>query len=562
MRIVLGATAALIAAVLSGAGTANAAVSCSYDGTHAVSVNMTANNDVADLAVAAGNIVVNATQCGTATVDNTSEIVMIGSSGAQIAFIDESGGNFVHSSGTGELEIKFSVKLSTGTDSLTVIGGPGDDAVHIGTLGMNLDGDTDIDVTLGSVERLGVTDFLGGTNTFTANGNFGTGSAWPNGVDLEGSTGDDTLSGGNGVDNITGNGGNDTMDGGASQDFLTGGDGNDVIDGGDDNDQIDGGADDDTLSGGPGSDTFSADPFPDGDDSIAGGDDVDSMSYSIRGSAGIAMNLDGVANDGRAGMETDNVMADVENLTGSQGPDTIDASAAQNIIDGQGGDDTLSGGASADLIFGGNFDSGVDTISGGDGDDTISGGDGADQVNGDNGADSVVGDQGNDTERGGRGNDSFQQVGTTAGDGSDVLIGGDGSDQVSYFPRQSGLTVTLDNNANDGLANEHDNVKADVEKVFGGAGDDTITGSAADNQLNGFNGNDTIDGGDGLDFLSGDIGDDTITGGDGADTMSGGSGADRFHALDGGTDFVSGGTDADTDTVLDSDPFDTLSQIP
>src|SRR5262249_34135897 len=149
---------------------------------------------------------------------------------------------------------------------------------------------------------------------------------------------------------------------GANQDFLSGGDGNDVMDGGDDNDQLDGGADDDTLTGGPGSDTFSADAFPDGNDAISGGDDVASMAYSIRGSAGIAMSLDGLANDGRSGMETDNVMPDVENLTGSQGPDTIDASAVQNIIDGQAGDDTITGGASADLIFGGNFDSGVDTI--------------------------------------------------------------------------------------------------------------------------------------------------------------------------------------------------------
>jgi len=44
--------------------------------------------------------------------------------------------------------------------------------------------------------------------------------------------------------------------------------------------------------------------------------------------------------------------------------------------------------------------------------------------------------------------------------------------------------------------------------------------------------------------------------------MYGGTGADKFHALDGGTDYVNGGTDADTDVVLDSDPFDSISLVP
>jgi Ca2+-binding RTX toxin-like protein len=562
MRLVLAVTAVLIAVVLSSAGTANAAVSCSYDGTHAVSVNMTANADPATIMVNLGAIQVNGSSCGAATVNNTNEIVVTGSAGAQNTAISLAGGDFVHSSGSGELQIKFSLKLSTGTDSLAVLGGTGDDTVRLGTNGINLNADSDIDVTLGSVEKIQLQDFLGGTNTFTANGGFGTGAVVPGIVGITGGPEDDTIVGGDGNDSLFANDGNDTIDGGAGSEFIIAGDGNDVISGGEDVDSITPGSGNDTVDGGPGNDSVFAGGFPDGNDTYSGGTGSDNLSYAVRGSAGIALSLDGVANDGRPGMETDNAMPDFEAVAGSQGPDVLVGSPGDETLDGGGGGDTVSGGAGDDSVFGGFLDAGIDTVNGGDGNDNISGGSGADQLNGDAGADSLSGDQGNDTEKGGRGPDQFNQAGTTLPDGSDFLQGGDGIDRVNYFGRTGNLTITLDNNANDGLPGEKDNVKADVENVFSGFGNDSITGSAGVNSINGADGDDTIKGLDGADVLSGDNDDDTITGGDGSDNMAGGFGADSFHALDGGTDIVTGGSDADTDTVLDSDPFDSLSQIP
>src|SRR5262249_35543232 len=150
------------------------------------------NNDFASIVVFAGGIQVGFAACGAATVDNTNEIVVTGAAGAQTFNINETGGYFVHSSGAGEREIKFTVKLSTGTDTVTVTGGSGDDTVRFGANGINLDGDSDIDVTFGSIERIAVGDAAGGTNTFTANGGSGTGAAWLTPTNFSGGPGNDT----------------------------------------------------------------------------------------------------------------------------------------------------------------------------------------------------------------------------------------------------------------------------------------------------------------------------------------------------------------------------------
>ncbi len=101
------------------------------------------------------------------------------------------------------------------------------------------------------------------------------------------------------------------------------------------------------------------------------------------------------------------------------------------------------------------------------------------------------------------------------------------------------LTVTLDDQANDGSAGENDNVRATVEAVSAetptfsdetlpdGTANDTLVGSAGINDLSGGLGNDRIDGGRGNDVLSGNAGDDTIDARDGfADFVSCGAGND------------------------------------
>ena len=153
------------------------------------------------------------------------------------------------------------------------------------------------------------------------------------------------------------------------------------------------------------------------------------------------------------------------------------------IVTGTDGPDTLTGTAAAESFFGRGGD---DAISGGDGDDELDGGPGA-----------------------------------------DALSGNQGTDVVSY---SGGLPVdvSIDGVANDGVAGERDNVALDVEDLYGGAGDDRLTGSPAAN---------TIDGG---------LGSDRITGGPGADALFGGDGDDVIDARDGEVDRVECGAGNDT----------------
>jgi hypothetical protein len=196
-----------------------------------------------------------------------------------------------------------------------------------------------------------------------------------------------------------------------------------------------------------------------------------------------------------------------EKLTGTPKADVICGLGGNDTISGLGGNDTIDGGA------------GNDILSGGVGNDAIDGGAGNDTAKGENGNDVITGDAGNDSLNGGAGNDTLQ--GET---GADVFIGGAGTDNVKYAEKTKNLTLDIDNKADDGVSNEKDNIKSDVENIIGGAGNDTITGGSAANTINGGAGNDTINGGGGNDALLGANGDDSLNGQGGTDTYDGGNG--------------------------------------
>ncbi len=248
-----------------------------------------------------------------------------------------------------------------------------------------------------------------------------------------------------------------------------------TVNGGAGNDTIQGGDGDDTLSGGDGDDTFKSAIVDDGSDTMAGGAGTDTVDYGNR-TANLTVTLDGAGNDGITA-EADNVGTDVENIIGGAGDDTLTGSNISNKIQGGDGNDTLSGGT-------GNADCSLDV----------------------------------DILEGGNGDDTFNQG--SAADCGDSMVGGAGTDVASYASRTNALVIDIDNTADDGEAGENDNVKSDIEKVIGGAGDDTITGSAND---------DIIDGGLGDDILNGGAGDDTFLEGavtNGGDVINGGTGRD------------------------------------
>jgi Ca2+-binding RTX toxin-like protein len=78
----------------------------------------------------------------------------------------------------------------------------------------------------------------------------------------------------------------------------------------------------------------------------------------------------------------------------------------------------------------------------------------------------------------------------------------------------------------------------------GDAGDDELNGAGGDDLLSGAAGFDTVDGGAGNDTLDGGSEADTLFGGDGDDKLDGGTGADTLHG-DAGNDVLEGGSESD-----------------
>ena len=142
----------------------------------------------------------------------------------------------------------------------------------------------------------------------------------------------------------------------------------------------------------------------------------------------------------------------------------------------------------------------------------------------------------------------------------------------------SGNTTLAGNNrANklfSGAGNDSLNGGAGNDTLSSGAGDDILLGGTGNDSLNGGDGNDTLDGGKGDDILLGGNGNDSLSGGDGADTLSGGAGKDKLiggagnDSLYGGAsnDTLSGGAGDDillggtgNDSISGGDGADTLS---
>jgi Ca2+-binding RTX toxin-like protein len=118
----------------------------------------------------------------------------------------------------------------------------------------------------------------------------------------------------------------------------------------------------------------------------------------------------------------------------------------------------------------------------------------------------------------GDGDDSIALEGV----GSNDVFGGLGRDVLSYgpdAPTLSGVTVTLDDVANDGAAGQTDNARSDIEDIYGSPGNDILVGSGGNNRISGWLGNDTIRGLGGNDLMDGDAGNDLMDGGAGIDTV-------------------------------------------
>jgi Ca2+-binding RTX toxin-like protein len=415
-------------------------------------------------------------------------------------------------------------------------------------------------------------------SNFSAGVLFGTGDFLENIVSgtgndiLSGGTGNNNIFGNNGNDSINSAAGNDTLDGGFGDDTLRGGLGNDFFSAAQGNDYLFGEGGDDSLYGGVGNDTYWIDGDVEGGivtigETSDGG--IDEINFSNTTGKAIAVNLSAIAFQVLTpGLQLNNyTLESIEKITGGSGNDTLTGNNQDNIIRGGDGNDFIDGRFGSDTMDGGNnidtldvsFFSGAyvldmttgitnfigeiainfENINTGAGDDSLTGSSIANVINSGFGNDSVLGASGNDTLNGnggvdylngGAGNDRL--IGETETDvyqvDADVDLGTDtivetaaGGIDVLDFRSTTTKAITINLatiggqtvSAGVAFATTLDN----IEYVYGGALNDSITGNSLNNYFLGGTGNDTLNGGLGIDYLSGGVGNDRLVGGDGTD---------------------------------------------
>ncbi|MFO0293009.1 MAG: beta strand repeat-containing protein, partial [Rhodospirillales bacterium] len=257
--------------------------------------------------------------------------------------------------------------------------------------------------------------------------------------------------------------------------------------------------------------------------SFGNGTDFDDILYNTD-PAGITVSVFDEAGTVIDGFGFTDTFSQIERIVGSAFADVMSASVgSMNVVfRGMGGADILTGGSSGsdradynsgeetsgisvDLVAGRATDgfgttdtlASIERITGTSFDDIVTG-DGADNsFAGNNGNDTLNGAAGNDTLDGGSGSDILR-----GGAGNDLLSGGDGGDMAMFDDATSGVTATLNGAGTatviaSGLGID---TLVSIERIAGGAFNDTLVGDSGTNALRGGAGNDLLNGGGGVDY--------------------------------------------------------------
>ncbi|GJE27980.1 DUF642 domain-containing protein [Methylobacterium organophilum] len=437
----------------------------------------------------------------------------------------------------------FADRLVAGATGSLLAGGAGDDTLVAGGGADTLDGGTGSDTVDYSASSAGVAvnlatgrgaggdaqgDVLSNIETVIGSAYADTLTASAVGGALYAGLGDDTLVAGSGADSLDGGGGTDTVSyatstagvtvdlarataqvsaGDAAGDILVSIEG--VI-GSAYADRLMAAAGGSTLKGGGGNDTLTAGI---GADTLDGGAGSDTVDYSA--STG-AVRVDLATGQGSGGYAQGDVLASIENVTGSAFADRLIAAAAGSALQGGTGDDTLVAGMGADSLDGGAGNDTVDysastgavsvDLATGQGSGGYAQGDlltGIESVVGSAFADRLAAAAAGSALQGGAGEDTL-----VAGSGADSLDGGAGSDTVDYSASTGAVTVDLDARTASGGSAQGDSLVS-IEGVIGSAFADTLTAAAAGSRLTGGAGDDTLVAGAGADMLDGGSGQDT-----------------------------------------------------
>lgn len=360
--------------------------------------------------------------------------------------------------------------LTGNAGSNILVGGPGND-VLVGGLGDDTYSYT-TSTPLGTdtlVEQSGEgTDTLDFTNTTTHTVTLNLGQTVAQVVNANLSL---LLSAADTFENALGGSLADTLVGNLGANRLGGNGGNDALLGFDGTDTLEGGAGNDTLQGGTGGDTYLFDA-----DLVLGTDALsesvnagtDTLDFSLTTSKAVVVNL----------AQTAAQVVVAANLT-------ITLNAADVFED-------IVGGSLNDLLTGNSLSN---RLLGREGNDTVSGGAGDDQL---------VGGLGNDTY-------TFNPATALGIDTLDESAGG--LDTLDFSAAATGVTVDLAQSLSQSV---HPNLSlvlaasTTFENVWGGAGNDRLTGNSLNNALVGNAGDDTLEGAAGNDSLTGGTGNDVF----------------------------------------------------
>jgi hypothetical protein len=256
-----------------------------------------------------------------------------------------------------------------------------------------------------------------------------------------------------------------------------------------------------SVEGGAGDDSFIAGASPTGTQvDYRGNLGFDRMSYTPA-TTGVKMTNDNFNNDGRLGLDLDDIGSDIERLIGSRHNDSI-GDAGQQCCGVE-----LSGGLGNDLLLG------------------------SPRV----------------------GASTTFDMGPVA-DGADTITPGANLTFVDYGARTKPVNVTVGfRNRDDGEAGEGDDIRYEGGAILvdGGPAADTLSsfGAVLDGQnvsLRGNGGGDRLEGGAGAEFFDG---------GPGVDTFIANGGNDSVDAIDGESDIVGCGSGTDVASVDSSDVF-------
>ncbi|WP_263833874.1 beta strand repeat-containing protein [Sulfurospirillum oryzae] len=269
-----------------------------------------------------------------------------------------------------------------------------------------------------------------------------------------------------------------------------------------------------TIKTGAGADTFSVNTALDASAyTLDGGAGTDIIDYSaISEAINVTLNSTTYATVtvGASGGGNDEVIKNIEDVSGSKANDTIIGDLLANKIYGNEGNDTLDGGAGSDLVYGG------------DGNDFIIG-------TKDGVADSYYG-----------GNASTD-TGT--------------ADKIDYTAVTSNMTLTSGTTVTDSTNSIGTDTLNGIEIFDSGSGNDTLSGGTVGMTIYGNLGADKITGSSGNDILYGDNITNSHGAGDGHNTLAGGAGIDILYAGDAG-DTLRG--DAGNDTMVGGAGVDSL----